>query len=511
MTFDQPVLVLSRLSALQLFFEICAVLSPIHFYARLGSVDPVPFGLTSLPIPRFCLLSPQLTSLFELVYYTCPTLHFLSMPIRKEKTKITPRDRLSNPAVKRTGVFAANLRPPEYVENSTLPEPRKHADRGTYASPSLNKDLEYFHAVAAGEYAGPDPGDDAMLVLNLFRSTLTHILPIAERLTLGQAQGAPYYALNTTPSTTSHDEFNTLVVTRRHPVNAVYSEACVAEIQPKLNLTIPGVRSVAVLKQGKEEYNLAYGDRSTLGKIGECFGLYHKKRGEQDRCDEIALAFLYCDEGWRTLEEMADKRGIIWAKRPERELPPDGSLSADFKDLQYTEGKIWANRPEQELLPNGALSADFKDSQYTESKIWAKRPEQELLPNGALSADFKNPQYTEGKILAKRPEQELPPSGALSADFKDLQYTEGKILAKRLEQESLPGGALSADFKDPRYTEGKMAYLDFQQRWPQFISEARDAHPIMDILATAFFVVMTVQSRKERMIRELGALPGYTP
>jgi hypothetical protein len=113
--------------------------------------------------------------------------------------------------------------------------------------------------------------------------------------------------------------------------------------------------------------------------------------------------------------------------------------------------------------------------------------------------------------LAKRPEQELLPGGALSADFKDLRYTEGKIWAKRPEQELLPNGALSADFKDPRYTEGKMAYLDFQQRWPQFISKARDAHPIMDILATAFFVVMTVQSRKERMIQELGALPGYTP
>ena len=87
----------------------------------------------------------------------------------------------------------------------------------------------------------------------------------------------------------------------------------------------------------------------------------------------------------------------------------------------------------------------------------------------------------------------------------------GIIWAKRPEQELLPDGALSADFKDPRYTEGKMAYLDFQQRWPQLISKARDAHPIMDILATAFFVVMTVQSRKERMIKELGALPGYTP
>ena len=87
----------------------------------------------------------------------------------------------------------------------------------------------------------------------------------------------------------------------------------------------------------------------------------------------------------------------------------------------------------------------------------------------------------------------------------------GIIWAKRPEQELFPDGALSADFKDPRYTEGKMTYLDFQRRWPQFISKARDTHPIMDILATAFFAVMTVQPRKEGMIKEPGALPGYTP
>ena len=87
----------------------------------------------------------------------------------------------------------------------------------------------------------------------------------------------------------------------------------------------------------------------------------------------------------------------------------------------------------------------------------------------------------------------------------------GIIWAKRPEQELFPDGAISTDFKDPRYTRGKMAYLDFQQRWPQFISKARDAHQIMDILATAFFAVMTIQSRKERMIKELRALPGYTP
>ena len=55
---NQSTLVLSGLPALQLLFEICAVLSPIYFYTRLGSLDPVLFSLASLPIPRFCLLSP---------------------------------------------------------------------------------------------------------------------------------------------------------------------------------------------------------------------------------------------------------------------------------------------------------------------------------------------------------------------------------------------------------------------------------------------------------------------
>ncbi|OCK84066.1 hypothetical protein K432DRAFT_463240 [Lepidopterella palustris CBS 459.81] len=316
------------------------------------------------------------------------------MPIRRAKTTITP----TNPAAKRTGVFAANFRPPEYVDNSTLPTPRAPVDRGTYATPSLNKDLEYFHAIAAGEYKGAEPAEDPMLVLNLFRSTLTHILPIAERLTLGQAQGAPYYALNTTPSTTSHDEFNTLVVTRRNPVDAFYSDACIAEIKPKLNLTVPGTRCVAVLKRANEEYILSYGDKATLGSIGDCFGLYHKAKnvhGIEDKSAEVPLAFLYPDDGWRTLEEMADQRGIIWAKRPAWKVYEDGSVGTDHED--------------------------------------------------------------------------------------------------------------------PRKVEGKLAYLDFQQRWPQFVSRDRNAHAIMDVLATSFFVVMTVLSRKERMIQELGSLPAYEP
>ncbi|KAF2812595.1 uncharacterized protein BDZ99DRAFT_461253 [Mytilinidion resinicola] len=314
------------------------------------------------------------------------------MPVRKSKTIIT----LTSTAPQRTGAFAANFVPPPYIPNSSLPTPRAPVTRDTYASPSLNCDLEYFHAIAAGEYAGPIPVEDPMLVLNLFRATLTHIQPIAERLTLGPAQGAPYYALNTNPSTTSTDEFNTLVVTRRHPVTAVYSPACTADIQPKLDLDVPGVRCVAILHSKGEQYSLSYGDRSSIGDIGDCYGLYYRRPNISDgSTTEIPLAFLYTAESWRTLEELADQRGIIYAKRPAWGLDPSGR------------------------------------------------------PTGEQA--------------------------------------------------------------DPRTVEAKLAYLDFQQVVPQFVSVDRDAHAFMDALAASFFVVLTVETRRERWRQEMGSLPAYEP
>ncbi|KAF2493296.1 hypothetical protein BU16DRAFT_528611 [Lophium mytilinum] len=283
------------------------------------------------------------------------------MPIRKSKTTITP----TSTAPQRTGAFAANSVPPPYVPNSALPTPRALVTRDTYATPSLNRDLEYFHAIAAGEYAGPIPVENPMLVLNLFRATLTHIQPIAERLTLGPAQGAPYYALNTTPSTTSTDEFNILVVTRRHPVTGVYSPACTAEIQPKLNLDVPGVRCVAVLTSKGEQKSLSYGDQSSIGDIGDCYGLYHRRRNVSDSSTtKIPLAFLYADESWRTLEQLAEQRSIIYAKRPAWGLDPTGRPTGEQADPRSLDARL-AYLDFQQVVPQ-LVSADREAHAFME-------------------------------------------------------------------------------------------------------------------------------------------------
>src|SRR5204863_3624324 len=108
---------------------------------------------------------------------------------------------------------------------------------------TLDRELEYFHAVAAGEIPPQQPAPT--LVLNVFRATQTHTDPIAERLTIGAAAGAPHYALHATASSTSINEFNKLLITRRHPIKASWTDACVSEIQPKLNLLSQGVMLIA--------------------------------------------------------------------------------------------------------------------------------------------------------------------------------------------------------------------------------------------------------------------------
>ena len=142
------------------------------------------------------------------------------MPIR---TKNTVRDagqrfRPTNP---RTAAYAVNERPPEYK----VPVPEtKIVARGRIESPTLDRELGYFHDVATGKL---EPQNDraVTLVLNFFRATQTHIRPIAERFTVGPAAGAPYYALHASPNTTSMDEYNNLLITRREPISAVYSDA----------------------------------------------------------------------------------------------------------------------------------------------------------------------------------------------------------------------------------------------------------------------------------------------
>jgi hypothetical protein len=138
------------------------------------------------------------------------------MPIRKDRTvrDIQQRFRPDDP---RTSAFALSERPPEYKQ--AAPEERVYL-RDRFETATLNQDLRYFQAVASGEQ-----GKQLCMVLNFFRATQTHIRPIAERFTLGQAAGAPYYTLHAAPHATSSDEFNNLMIQRRDPITAVYSEA----------------------------------------------------------------------------------------------------------------------------------------------------------------------------------------------------------------------------------------------------------------------------------------------
>jgi hypothetical protein len=142
------------------------------------------------------------------------------MPIRKDRTErdAGARFRSSDP---RTGSYAENERPPEY--KVPVPEQRIVA-RGRAEAPTLDRELGYFHEVASGQLE-PQEEPKVTLVLNHFRATQTHIRPIAERLTLGAAAGAPYYALHASPHTTSMDEFNSLLISRREPIHSVYTNA----------------------------------------------------------------------------------------------------------------------------------------------------------------------------------------------------------------------------------------------------------------------------------------------
>ena len=133
----------------------------------------------------------------------------------------------------------------------------------------------------------------AVLVLGLFRQTLTHIRPVAERFHFGPADRQPLYALTAQPSPRSADEFNELIIKRRDPRNGVWYAACTADIEPKLDPTRPGHYKIASLTMDAvpvwkrvtagqvnfetaesrkgNELRLWWGDRATLGAIGDAY------------------------------------------------------------------------------------------------------------------------------------------------------------------------------------------------------------------------------------------------
>lgn len=215
------------------------------------------------------------------------------MPLGRPRVGLSPQSPAGDP---RTAVFHADrtTRPPPY-RPPTPPKPRSlHV--------SSDRDLSYFHALANGEYSPRSHTDPpATLALHLFRGTDTHLFPIAERLTLGPATGAPYYAARATPSTLSASEYNTLIVSRRHALRLVSEDLCVAEIRPRLNLFAQGVHDIGKISCRQEEYVVTWSN-GTMGPLDGCWCLWQRGR---------AVAQFYEERGFNGLDEDPAK-GIIW-------------------------------------------------------------------------------------------------------------------------------------------------------------------------------------------------------
>jgi hypothetical protein len=164
------------------------------------------------------------------------------MTIRRiEKKSQAPPDSRTD----RTGEYSLNSTSPQPYKpvQAPAPAPAPYAVAGL---PVSSRDLNYFFNLAGSLYresvgngphassiAAPDAPPSfndsqdtsvdfsAVLIICLFRQTLTHIFPIAERFHMGPADRQPLYSVTAQPSIRSAQEFNELAIQRRHPINGV--------------------------------------------------------------------------------------------------------------------------------------------------------------------------------------------------------------------------------------------------------------------------------------------------
>ncbi len=168
--------------------------------------------------------------------------------------------------------------------------------------PTQDVDLDYFYAIAAGEIPQRLPSSSS-LVMNLFRTTQTHLFPIAERIALGSTLNAPYYSLQSGPSSKSVDEFNLLTITRRSPARARWTTACISEIEPRIDLLASGLMIISRITI----------DRGS--SLSELYDLtWEASRGRYTVWRNIGSAVepkieIVC-EGWETLDN-SHRGGII--------------------------------------------------------------------------------------------------------------------------------------------------------------------------------------------------------
>ncbi|PUU73310.1 hypothetical protein B9Z19DRAFT_1069098 [Tuber borchii] len=138
--------------------------------------------------------------------------------------------------------------PPSYSQDQAM---KTSPNIQVLLQPTGPADLEAYHAIATGE--APPRAPESIFVQNLYRTTQNNVFPVAERMSLGVSSNSPYYALVATPATNSTDEVNKLTLTRRHPTRGSWSDACTAEIQPRLVLQA-GVTLVAIIQMRGQNF-----------------------------------------------------------------------------------------------------------------------------------------------------------------------------------------------------------------------------------------------------------------
>lgn len=279
----------------------------------------------------------------------------VKMPIRTvaKKTTAPPETNISKTG-EYSSTFG---RPEAYkpIQTVASPTPSPFAVAGLPSSST--RDLNYFFNLAGSLYresttgqdqistsaaadAPPSYGEDfqdtqmdfaAVMVIWLFRLTATHVFPVTERFHLGPADRQPLYSLTAQPSIRSAQEFNELSIQRRDPIQGVcfplfnvislsdaaqvWYPVCTSDIEPSLDLVKPGNWAVSKLTitsmpvwhkilsnqvvekiahHGKgNSLRLNWGDRQSLGRLGDAYGLWWESGGEHG----IAECF-FVVEGW---------------------------------------------------------------------------------------------------------------------------------------------------------------------------------------------------------------------
>lgn len=273
--------------------EYSQVFSPPQPYKAIQPKAIIPAGFPAGSIPSIC--TRELSYFFD-----------IAASLYHESTSL--------------GLAASHS--PYPTASSTSAPPGYHATQGYNSAPGYSA-------------APPEYGEDfqntsldisAILVMRIFRQTRIDIHPIAERFHFGPADRQPLYSLTAQPSIRSATEFNELVIKRRDPIHGVWYHTCTSEIEPSLDLARSGnwtvaklvlesmpvwkkVASGAVLSeapfQGKgNSLRLAWGDRQTLGHLGDAYGLWWDSGLEGG----LPEAF-YLIEGWLGFD--SSPRGLV--------------------------------------------------------------------------------------------------------------------------------------------------------------------------------------------------------